>query len=219
MRELVSSRVGPTTVLSQAITRVAHPPAAFLSGSAVGYYGDRPGETLTEDDPAGTGFFPDLVRAWEAAARLASDSTRVVNLRTAVVVARGGGLAPVRVLTGLGLGARFGTGRQYWPWISLDDEVRAIVHLLGSRLDGPVLLAGPTPATSDEVTRAYAEALDRWRPLPVPAGVIRAVLGEAGQRILLDDMRVVPARLATDGFTWKHVTIDDAVRAALTRRP
>ena len=216
-RELVSSRVGPTRLLAETMAGMTTPPAVFLSGSAVGFYGDRPRVRLDDDSPRGDGFLADLVLAWEQAAALAPAATRVVNLRTGVVVARSGGMAPVRLLTQFFLGSRFGSGRQFWPWISLDDEVRAIIHLLGSTISGPVVLAGPTPATSDDVTRAFAEALRRPRWLPAPAWAIRLGLGEAGQHLLLDDVQLQPVRLAADGFVWEHPTITDAVRAALGR--
>lgn len=215
-RELVSSRVEPTRTLAEAILAMDGERPALLNASAVGYYGDRPGETLDESSTRGEGYFPDLVHAWEQAAAIAGGATRVVNLRSAVVVARGGGLAPVRLLTSFGLGAGFGSGEQHWPWISLEDEVRAIEHLLDSTLSGPVILAGPVPTSADEVTAAYAEALRRPRLLRVPAWAIRLPLGEAGQRILLDDMRVQPARLREDGFEWRHPTVLDAVRAAVS---
>jgi uncharacterized protein (TIGR01777 family) len=217
-RELVASRIDGTRLLSETMTAMADPPATFLSGSAIGFYGDRPRVRLDDDSPRGDGFLSDLVLAWEQAAALAPAATRVVNLRTSVVVARSGGLAPVRLLTTFGLGSRFGSGRQFWPWISLDDEVRAIIHLLSSSISGPVVLAGPTPATADEITRAYADILKRPRWLQVPAFAIRAALGEAGQRLLLDDMQVQPVRLAADGFEWRHRTVRDAIRSALGRR-
>lgn len=217
-RELVASRIDATKLLAETMAGMSSPPAVFLSGSAVGFYGDRPRVRLDDTSPKGDGFLADLVLAWEQAAALAPAATRVVNLRTAVVVARSGGMAPVRLLTTFFLGSRFGSGRQFWPWISLEDEVRAIVHLLTSDLSGPVVLAGPTPATSDDVTRAFATALRRPRWLPAPAWAIRLGLGEAGQHLLLDDAQVVPARLEADGFAWRHRTIDDAVRAALSAR-
>jgi uncharacterized protein (TIGR01777 family) len=217
-RELVASRIDGTRLLAETMTAMADPPATFLSGSAIGFYGDRPRVRLDDDSPRGDGFLSDLVLAWEQAAALAPTATRVVNLRTSVVVARSGGLAPVRLLTMFGLGSRFGSGRQFWPWISLDDEVRAIIHLLSSAISGPVVLAGPTPATADEITQAYADILKRPRWLPVPAFAIRAALGEAGQRLLLDDMQVQPVRLAADGFEWRHRTVRDAIRSALGRR-
>lgn len=218
-RTLVDSRVGPTRLFAETMGRMARPPRVFVSGSAVGVYGDRPGEELDDDSPAGEGFFPDLVTAWEQASRLAPDAVRVVNPRTAVVVAKDGGLAPVRLLTAVGLGSRFGSGRQHWPWISLADEARGILHLLDSELAGPVVLAGPEPATADEVTRAFADEMRRWRPWPIPKGLVTGLLGEAGQRLLFDDMRVVPRRLAADGFVWRHRTVRDAVAAALSDDP
>lgn len=216
-RELVSSRVAATQLLAETIAALPAPPPTFLSASATGFYGDRPGAGLDDDSPRGDGFLADLVVAWEQAATLAGPATRVVNLRSSVVVARSGGLAPVRLLTAFGLGTRFGSGRQHWPWISLEDEVRAIGHLLTSSISGPVVLAGPTPATADEVTLAYADILRRPRWMPVPAWAIRLGLGEAGRRLLLDDVRVRPARLAADGFAWRHRTVREAIAAAVRR--
>jgi uncharacterized protein (TIGR01777 family) len=209
-RTLLSSRIEPTTAIAEAIVAAAQPPAVFVSASAVGFYGDRPGQTLSEESPRGEGFFPDLVQAWEQAASIAAGATRVVNTRSAVIVARDGGLAPIRLLTSFGLGSRFGTGRQYWPWISLHDEAAAMVHLLTSTLSGPVIVAGPTPATSDDVTRAFAAELHRPYLLRVPAFAPK-LLGEAGQRLLLDDMKVTPSHLTANGFTWRDQTIADAV--------
>jgi uncharacterized protein (TIGR01777 family) len=217
-RQLVSSRIATTRLLAETMAGMSSPPATFLSGSAIGFYGDRPRVRLDDDSPRGTGFVPDLVLAWEQAAALAPPQTRVVTLRTSVVVAKSGGLAPVRLLTTFGLGARFGSGRQFWPWISLEDEVRAIVHLLSSSISGPVVLAGPTPATADEITRAYADILKRPRWLPVPAWAIRLGLGEAGEHLLLADTQVQPVRLAADGFEWRHRTVRDAIAAAVGRR-
>ena len=209
---LFSSRVEPTLALAEAILSASAPPAVFVSGSAVGYYGDRPGETLTEESPVGTGFFPDLVEAWEAAASIAAGPTRVVTARSAVVIAKSGGMMPIRLLTRVGLGAGFGRGTQYWPWISRYDEAAALRHLIGSQLEGPVNLAGPAPATSDEITEAFARVLHRPHLLRVPAFAVK-LLGEAGSRLLLDDARVLPARLQADGFVWKHPTIADAISA------
>jgi uncharacterized protein (TIGR01777 family) len=216
-RELVSSRINATQLLAETMAGMSRPPATFLSGSAIGFYGDRPRIRLDDDSPRGDGFVPDLVLAWEQAAALAPPQTRVVTLRTSVVVAKSGGLAPVRLLTAFGLGSRFGSGRQFWPWISLEDEVRAIVHLLSSSISGPVVLAGPTPATADEITRAYADILKRPRWLPVPAWAIRLGLGDAGEHLLLADVQLQPVRLAADGFEWRHRTVRDAIRAALGR--
>ncbi len=216
-RKLVTSRIETTRTLAEAMGQVRTPPRVFLSASAIGYYGDRPGHRIVDESSPGEGFFPDLVTKWEAAAANAPRATRVVTFRSAIVVARSGGFAPIRVLTAFGLGARFGTGGQHWPWISLEDEVRAILHLLRSDLSGGVILAGPTPATSDRITRAYARAQHRWRILRVPEWAIRIPLGEAGERLLLDDLRVEPRRLAADGFQWRHPRVEDAVAAVFER--
>jgi uncharacterized protein (TIGR01777 family) len=213
-RQLLESRVASTRTLADAMNQVRRPPAVFASASAVGIYGDRPGERLTEDSGRGRGFFPDLVEEWEKTSHLAPAATRVVQIRSGVVIARGGGMAPVRTLTGFGLGTRFGTGGQHWPWISLHDEVAAIRHLLTrSALVGPVNLVGPTPATSDRVTHGFAQRMRRPYALRAPEGVIRSGLGEAGQRLLLDSMKVVPGRLADDSFAWRHLRVEDAVDA------
>jgi uncharacterized protein (TIGR01777 family) len=216
-RTLLDSRVQPTQTLAEAMNQVATPPAVFLSGSAVGFYGDRPGERLTEASAAGEGFFPELVTAWEAAAALAPTKTRVVTMRTAVVVAHDGGLAPVRVLTALGLGARFATGGQYWPWISLHDEAAAIRHLLTSQLSGPVNLTGPTPATSDRITHTCARRMHRPYLLRVPEGAVK-LLGEAGERLLLDSQKVYPVKLEADGFQWRHRRVEQAIDAVFAKQ-
>jgi len=213
-RVILNSRIDATRALADAIVAAKTPPQAFLSGSAVGYYGTRPGEDLTDESAPGDDFFADVVVAWEKAAAIAAGSTRVVNLRSAVVVAEAGGWAPIRLLTSLGFGARFASGKQYWPWISLRDEVAAITHLLTSHLSGPVILSSPTPTTSDEVTRAYATALHRPYLLRLPALAAKA-LGEAGDRLLLVDEKVHPGRLDGDGFRWSDTTIGEAVARAL----
>jgi uncharacterized protein (TIGR01777 family) len=209
-RQILHSRVDGTRTLAEAMAVAANPPAVFLNGSAVGYYGDRPGEPLTEASAKGEGFLSDVVEAWELAARLAPDGTRVVTFRTGLVVGRGGAFTPLIPLTRLGLGARLGTGRQHWPWISLHDEAAAIRHLLGSTLSGAVNLAGPTPATADEVTRALAEALHRTQRLAVPEFAIR-MLGDAGRDLLLASELVVPTRLVEDGFVFRHATVREAM--------
>ncbi len=213
-KTLRDSRVQPTQTLAEAMNQVKTPPKVFVSGSAVGFYGDRPGQKITEETPAGDGSFPELVTAWEAAAALAPMKTRVVNIRSAVVVAHGGGLEAVRLLTNFGLGSRFATGGQYWPWISLYDEAAAIRHLLTSKLSGPVNLAGPTPATSDRVTHAFAERMHRPYLFRIPEGIVK-VLGEAGERLLLESARVEPARLEADGFRWRHRRVEDAIDAVI----
>jgi uncharacterized protein (TIGR01777 family) len=216
------SRVGPTTTLARAIDGALHPPTVFLSASAVGYYGDRPGEVLTEQSTRGTGYFPDVVGAWEAAAQaipkaVPSTKVRVVTFRTGVVVGRGGAFTPLIALTRLGLGSRFGSGRQNWPWISLHDEAAAIRHLLTSKLSGPVNLTAPTPATTNEITSYLARRMRRWYLFRIPAWVITGLLGDAGRDLLLTSENVTPERLVSDGFAFTHETVESAIDAMFSR--
>lgn len=209
-REILYSRVQGTQTLAEAIGRAKNPPKIFLNGSAVGYYGDQPGVELTETSEKGEGFLPDVVEAWEKAAHLAPDGTRVVTFRTGLVVGRGGAFTPLIPLTRLGLASRFGNGRQNWPWVALRDEAAAIKHLLTSSLEGVVNIAGPTPATSQQVTDALAEALGRWHPWVVPEAAIK-LLGDAGRDLLFLSQNVVPERLLADGFTFRYPTVQAAI--------
>lgn len=209
-REILYSRVHATQTLAEAMERAEDPPRVLLNGSAVGYYGDRPGELLTEASGKGEGFLADVVEAWEAAARLAPEGTRVVTFRTGVVVGNGGAFTPIIPLTRLGLAARFGSGRQNWPWVALHDEAAAIVHLLSSEISGVVNIAGPQPATAGEVTDALAEAMHRWHLFAVPEFAVR-LLGDAGNDLLLTSENVLPERLLVDGFAFRYETAESAI--------
>ncbi|MEP6480735.1 MAG: TIGR01777 family oxidoreductase [Rhodoglobus sp.] len=211
-REILTSRVEGTRTLAAAIGNAKNPPTILLNGSAVGYYGDQPGLLLTESSAKGTGFLSDVVEAWEGAARDAPSGTRVVTFRTGLVVGRGGAFTPLLALTKLGLGARFGSGRQDWPWVALYDEAAAIRHLLTSSLEGVVNIAGPQAATSARVTHALAQALHRWDPLVVPRFAL-GLLGEAGHDLLLTSEHVVPQRLLGDGFTFRYESVETAIGA------
>lgn len=215
-REILDSRVDGTATLADAIARSDSPPAVFVSGSAVGIYGDRPSEVLDESSPRGRGFLADVVEAWELAARLTPSTTRLVLARTGVVVGRGGAFTPLVPLTRLGLGSRFGRGTQNWPWISLHDEAAALRHLIDSSLDGVVNLVGPTPATSEEITRALARALRRWHPFIVPTFALE-LLGDAGRDLLLNSQNVTPTRLLADGFVFRDTTVEAAISATFAR--
>lgn len=218
-KQILESRVQATKTLAEAMSAVGRPPRVFLSAAGVGYYGDRPGARLTEDSPKGEGFLADVVAAWERAAHLAPEATRVVTLRSGIVIGKGGVLSPLVPLTKLGLGARFGTGGQHWPWISLADEAAAIRHLLTSTLSGPVNLVGPTPATSDRVTRLVAERLHRWYNFVLPERLLTLALQDAARDLLLSSQQAVPARLLADGFRFRHERVEDAIDAQLgTRR-
>jgi uncharacterized protein (TIGR01777 family) len=219
--EILDSRVTSTRTLTDAMRKARKAPATFVNASAVGYYGDRPGELLTEYSSAGTGFLAGVVEKWEAAARLAPEQTRTVTLRTGIVVGHahahghGGALKRVGTLTKLGVSGRLGTGGQHWPWIALADEVGAIMHLLDSHVAGPVNLAGPTPATADRVMTAMAERMHRPYVFSVPEKLLELVLGQAADELLLSSQKMRPQRLIDDGYRFEHTTVETALDVML----
>ena len=218
-KTVLDSRIETTTALTDAMNRASRPPSTFLCASAIGIYGDRIAERLPDDAKRGEGFLADVVDAWEQASRMAPTSTRVVNLRTGIVVGHGGALKPLLPITKLGLGSRVATGGQYWPWISLHDEVAAIRHLLSSALSGPVNLAGPLPATSDRFTKYLAHKLHRPYNFVLPEKVISIGMGEAGRELLLASQKVLPSKLIADGFAFRHGTVEAAIDALLDPPP
>ncbi|MFJ4225249.1 TIGR01777 family oxidoreductase [Microbacterium sp. NPDC089695] len=214
-RTLVESRIVTTRTIATAVRTLGADAPAFVSASAVGYYGSAPGETLTEAAPAGDTFLARLCVRWEDEALRAGDHARVALLRTAPVVHRQGVLKPLIQLARFGLAGPIGSGTQVWPWISLDDEVRAIRHVIDHRLDGPVNLTGPAPATASDLGRAVAARLGRPFWLPAPAWALRLALGDAARSLLLPDADVRPDVLRDTGFTFTHATVQQAVDAAL----
>lgn len=217
-KDLLDSRLQTTRALAEAMNMAARPPEVFLNASAVGFYGDRPGERLTERSGKGSGFLPDLVDSWEKAALIRPAKTRLVTFRTGIVIGRGGAMAPLMALTRLGLGSRLATGGDVWPWISLHDEAAAIRHLLTSRLSGAVNLVGPTPATSDRITRHLATGMRRTYGLTAPAWAIKLAMQDAGPELLLSSQRVLPLQLQGDGFVFRHETAEQAIDALLDER-
>jgi uncharacterized protein len=214
-KTILQSRLQTTSTLAAAISSAKSPPRVFLSASAVGFYGDRPGEVLTEESPRGTGFLSDVVEQWESAAEVMNAATRVVTLRTGVVLGKGGSAGPIVALSKAGLGSRLGDGQALWPWISLYDEAAAIRHLLTSTLCGPVNLTGPTAASSDDITRYVAKKLRRPYLLRVPHWLILAALQEAGSALLLSSANVSSERLVADGFGFRDSTMAQAIDAFL----
>ncbi|KFF59544.1 nucleoside-diphosphate sugar epimerase [Cryobacterium sp. MLB-32] len=210
-QEILRSRIQATRTLTNAMREAPTPPAILLNGSAVGVYGNRPGERLDETALPGSDFLVDVVVAWEREAALAPDSTRVVMLRTGLVLAKGGALKPLLPITKLGLSGPLGTGRQHWAWVSLHDEAAAIVHLLTSQLSGPVNLVGPTPATANAIMRLLATALHRPFKIPVPEKVLTLLLQDAARQLLLADQNASPAKLLQDGFVFTHPTPATAI--------
>ncbi|MFE2869597.1 TIGR01777 family oxidoreductase [Embleya sp. NPDC059259] len=217
-RELHDSRVLGTAAVARALAGLKPTPRVLLSASGVGYYGDTGDREVDESFPAGSSFLAGLCVEWEAATAPAAEAgIRVVHLRTGLVLARSGGaLGPMFPLVKAGLGGRLGSGRQYWSFISLADEIAAMRHALDHPdLAGPVNLTAPHPVTNAEVTKALGRALHRPTILPAPAFALRAVLGEFGAEILTGQ-RVLPRALLASGFTFTHPTITPAIAAALT---
>lgn len=218
-REVLESRTKGTTLLATALAGLDRPPPVLLSGSAIGFYGDRGDEVLTETSHRGDGFLADVTVAWEAAAAPAVEAgIRTCFLRTGIVLSTSGGaLGKVLPLFRLGLGGRLGSGRQWWPWISIDDQVGAILHLLTSARSGPVNLTAPNPVTNADFTRELGKALHRPTVLPVPSFGPRLLLGrELADALLFTSQRVLPSALESDGYRFVHTTLADALPVLLT---
>lgn len=219
-RTLVESRTVGTDLIARTVAGMRRPPRVLLSGSAIGYYGARGDEELTEESAPGEGFLADLCVQWEAATKPAEEAgIRVAHLRTGIVLSRDGGALKKQLpLFKWGLGGRMGTGRQWQSWISIADEVGAIVHLLTADVSGGVNLTAPNPVTNTEFTKALASALRRPVFLPIPTFGPKLLLGgELAENLLFTGQRVLPAKLTGSGYTFKHTTIDAALRGALDR--
>lgn len=210
---IVSSRVSTVGLLATALAERGDPHVRLIAASAVGWYGDRGEQEVAEPEPAGEGFLADVCRQWEAAADPArAAGLPVVHLRTGIVLAPGvGAVGKLMPLLKLGLAGPLGDGRQWWPWITLPDEVAAIAHLVGSEATGPVNLVAPGSARCGELIFALARAQRRPAFVRVPGLALRIALGEfAGE--LLASQRVTPAALLADGFDFQHPNLDGAAR-------
>lgn len=214
--ELLWSRIQPTQAIASAVRALGDGAPSFVSSSAVGYYPSLRGVVQTESSPRGETFLADLCEEWEAAARHAGDHARVSFLRTAPVVHRDGVLKPLMLLTRLGASGPIGSGKQVWPWISLDDEVRAIRHIIDTGLTGPINLTGPERATANDLGFALARRMNRPFVVRAPVWGVKLVLGaDATESLLTNDMHVVPERLLESGFSFAHPTVEEAVAAAI----
>jgi uncharacterized protein len=220
-RTLVDSRVAGTTVLSEAIAQADPRPRVLLSASAIGWYGDTGDRAVDEAAPAGSDFLADLCRRWEAATAAADEAgVRVVRLRTGLVCTPdGGSLGRLLPLFRLGLGGKLGSGRQYWSWISLPDEIGAIAHLLDrDDVTGPVNLTGPEPVPNAEFTRVLGRVLGRPTLAPVPGFALRLAVGELATAGVLVSQRVLPHALEHSGYAFAHRTVEEALRSATGRQ-
>lgn len=217
--KVLASRVDGTTLLAKTLATLSPTPRTLLSGSAVGFYGDRGDVELTESSPPGRGFLADLCIQWEEATGAAeSAGIRVVHLRTGIVMSgQGGALKKQLPLFKFGLGGRLGSGRQYLSWIALADELAAIEHCLTTpTIRGPVNLTAPGPVTNASFTAALGRAVHRPALLAVPAFALRLALGrEFADEALLGGQRVLPGVLGASGYTFRLPRLDDALRASI----
>ncbi len=217
-RRIMDSRVDGTGLLARTLARLSSPPEVMVSASAIGFYGDRDDELLTEASSAGEGFLVDVVEAWEAAAAPAvAAGIRVVHPRTGIVLTPdGGALEKMLIPFKLGVGGRIGSGQQWMSWISLTDEIRALRFLLDdTSLRGPVNLTAPTPVTNIEFTKALGDVLNRPTVFPVPGFALKLLLGEMGEALTLDSARIVPTALTDAGFAFTHTDVTAALRAEI----
>jgi uncharacterized protein (TIGR01777 family) len=209
------SRVRGTALLARSMATLDRKPKVFISGSAVGFYGDRGDELLDEGSSSGCGFLADVCQEWEAAARPAADAgVRVVNIRLGVVLSgRGGALQKMLPPFRLGAGGPIGTGSQYMSWIAIDDVVGAIQHLFPvDTVAGPVNLVAPNPATNAEFTKTLGRVLRRPTFLRIPVSVLRFLLGEMADEMLLASARVQPSRLLDSGYHFRNPSLEGALR-------
>ena len=216
---LFDSRLGPTGTLARTLGAVSDGPRTLIAASAVGFYGDSGDQVVTEASPSGTGFQARLCQAWEAVADEAvGTGIRVVKLRTGLVLSgRGGFLGKLVPLYRLGLGGRLGTGRQYMPWITLDDHLSATKFLLGNEaLSGPFNLVGPAPATNAEFNAALGSALHRPAVLRVPGFAMKLAMGEMAE-LGLAGARAVPQALTDAGFEFSQPDLGPALESVLRR--
>jgi uncharacterized protein (TIGR01777 family) len=214
-RRIRESRTLSTALLADVIKTGG--PRVLVSGSAVGYYGDRGDEVLDESSPPGRGFMPEVCQAWEDAARPAAARARVVTLRTGLVLSLEGGALPPMVLPfRLFAGGPLGSGRHYQPCLHLADDVALVLFALDdARVSGPLNCAGPEPLRNRDVARILGRLLGRPSFVPAPAFAIRAALGEAAE-VVLSSQRVVPKRALDLGFRFRYPTIEAALQALLT---
>jgi uncharacterized protein (TIGR01777 family) len=218
-REMQASRIDSTRRLAMVLAGLRRPPEVFLVASAIGIYGNRGDEVLTESSETGTGFLADLCRAWEAAAEPAvAAGIRVVHLRFGVVLGPGGALQEMLPAFRLGVGARIGNGRQWMSWVGLDDAVAAVLFALETRnIVGPLNVTAPNPVTNAEFTRALGKQLRRPALFSVPSFALRIMFGQMADEALLASARALPTRLQAAGFQFSRTTVDEALDEALRK--
>lgn len=216
--KIENSRVLGTKLLSETLASLNKKPEVLIAASAIGIYGDRGHELLTEASSTGYGFLADVGIKWEDATKVAKDAgIRVCNLRIGLVLGRDGG-ALEKMLTPFkfGLGGKIGDGKQYWSWIAIDDLIQIIYYLLkNENLEGPVNAVSPNPATNNQFTKALGQTLNRPTIFPLPAFAARGLLGEMADETMLSSTRVLPQKLLDSNFKFKYTDLNKALSGIL----
>jgi hypothetical protein len=219
-RQLIySSRVTATEFLCETLAGLQHRPKVLLAASAIGYYGERGDQWLNEHSSPGLGFLPELCQDWERATGLAAHAgIRVANLRFGIVLSTAGGaLKQMLPMFKLGLGGAIGSGRHYQSWISVDDAVGAVSHVMATAsIEGAVNVVAPDPATNRDFTRALARVLHRPACLPIPSPLLKLLPGGMGRELILASARVAPDRLTQSGFRFGHSDLEGALQHLVT---
>jgi len=219
-RRIRDSRVRGTRLLAETLAGLPAPPRVMVSASATGYYGDRGNELLREESAPGANFLAGVCQEWEAAAEPAREAgVRIVHPRFGLVLSpEGGALGTTLPIFRLGVGGKIGSGRQYWPWVAIDDVVGAIVHTLTTgSLEGPINVVVPDPPTNAQYTRALGRVLNRPAIFPLPAPAARLMLGQVADELLLASQRVEPAKLRESGYEYRYPELEGAFRHLLGR--
>ena len=217
-RKILESRTVGTELVASTLAGMAEPPSVLVSGSAIGFYGDRGQTELDEQSERGQGFLADLVVAWEAATKPAADAgIRVAFARTGIVMsADGGALGTMLPFFRLGIGGRVGNGKQQMSWISMYDMVQGLIHLLENELAGPVNFTAPNPVSNNEFTKALGATLSRPTLLPTPTPALYLMLGkELARDLLFSSAKILPTVLVDSGFVFDHPTIEQALASEL----
>lgn len=216
---ILDSRVKGTSLLATSLAALDRPPRVFISASAIGFYGNRPGaETVDESAASGTGFLRDVVLAWESAAGPARDAgIRTVHPRFGLVLGKGGGmLKPALPAFYAGLGGRLGSGKQMWSWVAIDDVTGSLVHMIEQEsLSGPVNVVAPNPVPNADFTKILGEVLHRPTVFPVPEFILRLLAGDAAEELVLWGVRVTPRKLLDTGYRFRYPELRQALQAVL----
>ena len=217
-QEIKDSRVKSTTLLCDTLSKLERKPSVLACASAIGYYGDRRDEVLNEESSAGTGFLTEVTKKWEAVTEIATkNAIRVINLRIGAVLSpKGGALGKMLLPFRLGLGGRVGSGKQYISWISIDDVCGSIYHtIITDSLKGPVNIVSPNPVTNIEFTKALGRVLNRPTILSIPSFLLKSLVPEMAEEVLLSSTRVAPLRLLSTGYSFQYPSLDGALRHVL----